>query len=423
MERALAGDADFAKRSEMDWAFEFEEPAYLTIGLCYEQNVRVGRRGVRPYLPVLKRCEEFIDGPIRVAMKDREGRAATVLELDDHVAKCVDSLKKAGFVSPYLKAFVIARINPLRFVSFKVGVKGAQGVVRGDLRKDDPEGPRLRQLEDLRTGHHRYRRRPVRGLGSFPHVTNRRRRIDVVLRDSSGDCRAILAQPFDSQRTNASERSFIWLLHNDTIHRMGPAGDFLALYHAGMQVEAGFDPYEPTRVTPQIWAAAAPRLPYFSPYRYLPILAQTVGRAFAELPARTAYLAWVLFIESALFALCLLLVRLGPTPGLRWAAPCLLLLSSPYFLELHMGQFTFVTAVFYAVALLLCARETPGVAAVGVAIASFTLSVLLKIIPLVGIPALIRRRAGFWASVSGVVAILVLTVPVFAVHPNKPGSS
>jgi ParB family chromosome partitioning protein len=38
-----------------------------------------------------------------------------VLELDEAVSAAVAELKSKGFESPYLRAFVVARINPLRF--------------------------------------------------------------------------------------------------------------------------------------------------------------------------------------------------------------------------------------------------------------------------------------------------------------------
>jgi ParB family chromosome partitioning protein len=47
---------------------------------------------------------------------ERERRAAQLLELDDAVGEAVAKLKARGFDSPYLKAFVVARVNPLRFV-------------------------------------------------------------------------------------------------------------------------------------------------------------------------------------------------------------------------------------------------------------------------------------------------------------------
>jgi ParB family chromosome partitioning protein len=38
------------------------------------------------------------------------------MELDERVAAVVAKLKQRGFVSPYLRAFVVARVNPLRWM-------------------------------------------------------------------------------------------------------------------------------------------------------------------------------------------------------------------------------------------------------------------------------------------------------------------
>jgi ParB family chromosome partitioning protein len=45
----------------------------------------------------------------------RNERAGRVLELDDLVVKQVEALKAKGLTSPYLKSFVVARVNPIRF--------------------------------------------------------------------------------------------------------------------------------------------------------------------------------------------------------------------------------------------------------------------------------------------------------------------
>ena len=49
-------------------------------------------------------------------MHAHEKTAGLVLELDEKVAAAVQKLKEKGFVSPYLRAFVVARINPLRWI-------------------------------------------------------------------------------------------------------------------------------------------------------------------------------------------------------------------------------------------------------------------------------------------------------------------
>ena len=50
------------------------------------------------------------------ALKERERRSRKVLKLDDAVTAVVEKLKAKGLTSPYLKAFVVARVNYTRFV-------------------------------------------------------------------------------------------------------------------------------------------------------------------------------------------------------------------------------------------------------------------------------------------------------------------
>ena len=38
------------------------------------------------------------------------------MDLDEKVAAVVAKLKSKGFVSPYLRSYVVARINPLRWI-------------------------------------------------------------------------------------------------------------------------------------------------------------------------------------------------------------------------------------------------------------------------------------------------------------------
>ena len=113
MADALVADAAQAKRPESDWAFEFEEPAYLTIGRVYQERPRYSGGA---YMPVVRRCEAFLDKPLKAAVATRAERAARLVELDELVNELVGKLKAAGLKSAYLKPFVVARLNPLRFV-------------------------------------------------------------------------------------------------------------------------------------------------------------------------------------------------------------------------------------------------------------------------------------------------------------------
>lgn len=65
---------------------------------------------------MLRRLEDFSDESLRSALKQHEKRATMVLELEEKVAAVVKKLKERGLVSPYLRSFVVARINPLRWI-------------------------------------------------------------------------------------------------------------------------------------------------------------------------------------------------------------------------------------------------------------------------------------------------------------------
>ncbi|MEO8635736.1 MAG: ParB N-terminal domain-containing protein [Gemmatimonadales bacterium] len=99
-------------RAERNYETEFEEASLLTLGACYQEN---GRFSGGAYHPVLKRIETFLAAKLSNAIVVRRDRAAKLLELDAAVVIAVQGLKARGFDSPYLKAFVLARINPLRF--------------------------------------------------------------------------------------------------------------------------------------------------------------------------------------------------------------------------------------------------------------------------------------------------------------------
>jgi ParB family chromosome partitioning protein len=64
----------------------------------------------------VRRLEKFLDEPLSNALKSHEKHAGMLQELDENVAEVMRKLKERGFVSPYLRAFVVARINPLRFM-------------------------------------------------------------------------------------------------------------------------------------------------------------------------------------------------------------------------------------------------------------------------------------------------------------------
>jgi ParB family chromosome partitioning protein len=140
MYRDLAGKTDLG---EKDLALEFEEPGFATLGFAYEER---GRLSGSAYQPILRKVDGFLDGPLSKTAAERERRARVVLAFDDAVSGAVARLKEKGFDSPYLKAFVVARVNPLRFMKgepppfdelFAQMTKRAAGMDPGKIRSED----------------------------------------------------------------------------------------------------------------------------------------------------------------------------------------------------------------------------------------------------------------------------------------------
>jgi len=107
-------------RTEASLAAEFEAAELLTLGLVYEENLRFGGGA---YSPVLKKVDRLTTKPLPAALRERSAYAARLQEIDTEVKRIVAELQARGMKSPYLRSYVVARINPVRFHKVKPGDK------------------------------------------------------------------------------------------------------------------------------------------------------------------------------------------------------------------------------------------------------------------------------------------------------------
>jgi len=119
MARNLAVNKPRSK--EIDYAEHFEAAEFLTLGVIYEQNKRFAGGA---YSPFLKKVDRFSERTLPVSLRAREDYAARLMAIDDQVKKIIDKLQKKGFKSPYLRTYVVARINPVRFHRARKGETG-----------------------------------------------------------------------------------------------------------------------------------------------------------------------------------------------------------------------------------------------------------------------------------------------------------
>jgi ParB family chromosome partitioning protein len=119
-------------KAEKEFGYYFEEASFIKMGLCYEQNARFSG-GV--YHSFVRRLSLFSDDTLRDSLKTHERHVAMLLELDRQVGEVVQKLKAKGFVSPYLKTFVVARSNPLRFMKEPPELDDLLKTIRGKVER------------------------------------------------------------------------------------------------------------------------------------------------------------------------------------------------------------------------------------------------------------------------------------------------
>lgn len=98
------------RKGEADYAFQFEAPHLITLGLLYEQNKRFAGGA---FAPILRRVDKFLEGAFPRTLPQREERAGRVRDADEALAKVVAQLKKRGIRHPFVKNYVLARTTPL----------------------------------------------------------------------------------------------------------------------------------------------------------------------------------------------------------------------------------------------------------------------------------------------------------------------
>ncbi|MDB6167692.1 MAG: hypothetical protein JWM88_556 [Verrucomicrobia bacterium] len=136
-----------AEKAETTFGYYLEEASFIKMGLCYEKNPRFSG-GL--YHPFVRRLTEFADDSLTKSLKVHERHAGLLLELDEKVAEVVQKLKAKGFVSPYLKTFVVARSNPLRFMKEPPELEDLMKTIRGKVERFNVD--KIRQEDIVASG-------------------------------------------------------------------------------------------------------------------------------------------------------------------------------------------------------------------------------------------------------------------------------
>jgi ParB family transcriptional regulator, chromosome partitioning protein len=116
MARSLAKRHPAAK--EAQYIAEFEAADLLTLGIVYEKSSRFAGGA---YGSFLRKVDRFSERSLAASLREREGFASRLLQIDAQAKRIIQTLQTRGFKSPYLRNYVVARINPVRFHKSKKG--------------------------------------------------------------------------------------------------------------------------------------------------------------------------------------------------------------------------------------------------------------------------------------------------------------
>ena len=196
-----------------------------------------------------------------------------------------------------------------------------------------------------------------------------------------------------------------WLdpLAHDPRHIRQHGADLFAVYSAGANLLQGESIYSPP---------ADKSIPYRYAYRYTPLGAAVVGLPLSMLSPCAAYAVWTGFLEALLAWYLVAIWKRNRARRSTLAVIGLSLAFYPYYLELYMGQYSWLQAIlFFLTCIGLAERDRLRA---GIAYAA---SLAWKGNTLLLAPALLRGRK-YLLLIVPLAAVIVLSAPYFAYKPQ-----
>ncbi len=195
-----------------------------------------------------------------------------------------------------------------------------------------------------------------------------------------------------------------------------PGGDFFQLYRSGLDVRNGTSIYQnyPDDMDPRLKREMDQAVPFHPPNRYPPGFAWTIGLLLTTMKPWTAFWFWVIVHEIVLVFCIAKSWKLAAGSRVRFKiATAMWLAFLPWYLELYMGQTTFI---IMAATFILAAHldDRAGSFHAGV---WWTVSLITKPITLLFAPVLIKKRR-LGMLVTGLAVAIGSSALYFIKHPN-----
>lgn len=195
-----------------------------------------------------------------------------------------------------------------------------------------------------------------------------------------------------------------------------PGGDFFQLVRSGLDVRHGTSIYEnyPPDMDPGLRKYLDDSVPFHPPNRYPPAFAFTIGLILSLFRPWDAFLLWTIIHELVLLFCIVSSARLTENSKVRFRVAAAMWLGFlPWYLELYMGQTTFlIMAATLFLGLYMDGRDHAVHAG-----AWWTLSLITKPISLLYAPVLVRKRR-FAMLIIGLTIAVGSAAAYFAVRPD-----
>ncbi|MBN1295185.1 DUF2029 domain-containing protein [bacterium] len=250
-----------------------------------------------------------------------------------------------------------------------------------------------------------------RGIGPFrSRIDRNKEALWIVKKKEMVSSRSLMAVP--TRQTDNFGLDFLVRDANNT----DPGGDFFQLVRSGLDVRNGTSIYEnyPKDMDPTIKRLMDEAVPFHPPNRYPPAFAFTIGFFLSFLRPWSAYLLWIVIHELTLLFCIFYSARLTEGNPVRFRVAAAMWLGFlPWYLELYMGQTTFIIMAATLVLGMYLDGRAGGLHS-GI---WWTLSLITKPITLLFTPILIRKRR-FALLLSGVMIAVGSAAAYFAVRPD-----
>jgi len=186
--------------------------------------------------------------------------------------------------------------------------------------------------------------------------------------------------------------------------------DFFAVYQAGHNVLTGVSAYESDNECIEVVA------PRYTPFRYLPAMAYTLGAALNALPPLWAVRLWVIVTEIVWLWCAYRSWRSGRDRNQGAILAAMWLFFTPYYLEIYLGQFSAVQSAL--ILTMLDAASAPLGWRYDLA---WIVSLLWKQNTGLLAPLFVRQRR--WTALGlAALAVSATSTPYFALYPEALSS-